>query len=307
MQNPNVYKKFTGPARLNKAINTLRGIVAGIQADGRVVPDEVVELAHWVVLHEDLRAHQPFNEILPLIESAVADGQFNDEEREDLLWACDHICGFCDYYDDIAGSIQKLNGYAHGLLADRALTDEEIEDLQGWLQNNEFLAGTYPFDELYSLTASILYDGHITENERNTLIVALGELVDFRESYNLSDYDFSQLKAKYNIEGICALCPELSFQERSFVLTGESSRATRAEISARITALGGIVKTTVSRKTDYLIVGNEGNPCWAFSCYGRKIEDAVRFRKNGAKILIVNENDFWDAVLDAETGILSPK
>ncbi len=297
------YWKYTKMPRLNKAINTLRGIVAGIRADGVVVPDEITELTHWCLLQEDLRAHQPFSELLPKVETILTDGQIDEEERADLLWVCDHLSGFCEYYDDIAASLQQLNGIAHGLLADGALTDAEIVALRGWLQNNEFLSGTYPFDELYSLAVSILADGRVTEDERGTLMAMLGELVDFRESYNLSEADFSRLKAKYTVDGICALCPELSFRGKIFVLTGESSRATRRDISERIAALGGLVKTAVSGKTDYLIVGNEGNPCWAFTCYGRKIEEAMRFRREGAKVLIVGENDFWDAVLDVEAGI----
>lgn len=63
--------------------------------------------------------------------------------------------------------------------------------------------------------------------------------------------------------------------------------------------LGGKVRTSVSAKTDYLIVGNAGNPCWAYACYGRKIEQAVSLRKEGVGIMIVNETDFWDAVEDA--------
>ena len=67
--------------------------------------------------------------------------------------------------------------------------------------------------------------------------------------------------------------------------------------------LGGQVRSGVSAKTDYLIVGNAGNQCWAYSCYGRKIEDAVQIRKDGGNVVIVNETDFWDAVDDALAGI----
>lgn len=304
MQELGEYYHFTSLARLNRSINTLRGLVVGINADGVVVPEELMELANWCSLHEDLRNHEPFSTLIPLVEDALVDGCISEEEREDILWACDHITGFCDYYDDITGSIQKLNGIAHGLLADRKLSDVEIRALQDWLSDNEFLNGTYPFDEIYSLTASILADGVVTEEERQTLMVALGELVDFRESYNLSVFDFAKMKEKYTLNGVCALSPDLSFSGKSFVLSGESSRATRKEITEQIEALGGLVKSDVSKKTDYLIVGNEGNPCWAFTCYGRKIEAAIKFRKAGAKVLIVNENDFWDAVMDAEAGII---
>lgn len=80
-------------------------------------------------------------------------------------------------------------------------------------------------------------------------------------------------------------------------------QGTRKEIADIITELGGTCKSGVSKKTDYLIVGNGGNPCWAYSCYGRKIEDAVNLRKSGAHVVIVNETDFWDVVDDILAGI----
>lgn len=92
--------------------------------------------------------------------------------------------------------------------------------------------------------------------------------------------------------------PEIEFAGKVFCLTGESYKASREDFIALIEACGGVVRTKVSSKTDYLIVGNAGNPCWAFACYGRKIEQAIELRKNGAKVIIVNETDFWDAVAD---------
>ena len=65
-----------------------------------------------------------------------------------------------------------------------------------------------------------------------------------------------------------------------------------------ITELNGNFSSGVSGKTDYLIIGNNGNPCWAYSCYGRKVEQAITQRKKGKKVIIMHESDFWDAVED---------
>lgn len=35
-------------------------------------------------------------------------------------------------------------------------------------------------------------------------------------------------------------------------------------------------------------------PCWACSCYGRKVEQVVKLRKEGCRITINHENDFHD-------------
>ena len=56
------------------------------------------------------------------------------------------------------------------------------------------------------------------------------------------------------------------------------------------------------KRVDYLVIGADGNPCWAFACYGRKVEKAVELRKSGVRIMIIHESDFHDAVLDAGKG-----
>ena len=69
-----------------------------------------------------------------------------------------------------------------------------------------------------------------------------------------------------------------------FAVTGELKRWTRKEIEDFITSLGGQVVSSVSKKTDYLIVGR--NP-------GSKLEKAKRY---GVKTL--NEEEFIDLVLE---------
>lgn len=61
-------------------------------------------------------------------------------------------------------------------------------------------------------------------------------------------------------------------------------------------SLPSLFTNSVSRKVIYLVVGNNGNPCWMFFCYGRKVERAMQLRKEGYSIMVVHENDFWDEV-----------
>ena len=297
------YRQFTKPAELHKAINTLRGLVAGINSDMAVETAEVTELVHWCQVHGWLRDRHPFSEILPVVEQACEDGVVTEDEAKDILWLCNNFVDSSSYYDMVTSSVQFLAGMLHGLLADGELSDREIGTLRSWMDANDFLAGTYPFDEINSLLYAVLEDRKITSEEKEQLMAFFGNVIDFTSSYNLSEKDFSALKEKYSIGGICAVCPEIVFPDKIFCFTGESYRAKRAEIAAVIEQLGGTVNGSVSRKTDYLVVGNAGNPCWAYACYGRKIEQAMALRKEGASVIIVNETDFWDAVDDAQAGI----
>lgn len=292
------YRRFTKPAELHKAVNTLRGLVAGINSDMEVGSKEVTELVHWCEIHAEFRDRHPFSEILPVVERATEDGVVTEEEAKDILWLCNNFADNNAYYDMVTSSIQFLAGMLHGLLADGDLSDREIMTLKAWVDANDFLSGTYPFDEINSLLYVILADKKITQEERETLMALFGDVIDFTSSYNLSEKEFSRLRETYSIGGICAVCPEITFQDKTFCFTGEFYRAKRSEIADKVVQLGGKVRTSVSAKTDYLVVGNAGNPCWAYACYGRKIEQAVNLRKEGAGIMIVNENDFWDAVDD---------
>ena len=296
------YQQFTKPAELHKAINTLRGLVAGINSDSGASEAEMAELTHWCELHSHLRDRHPFSELLPVVDAACADGVVTEDEAKDILWLCSNFADNSSYYDMTTSSIQFLSGLVHGIMADGELSNREVAALSSWVNANDFLAGTYPFDEIHGMLCAILSDGKISENERNQLMALFSNFLDFTSSFNLTRANFNELREKYSIPGICAACPDVSFEGKLFCFTGESLRAKRAEIADIIASLGGTLRSSVSAKTDYLIVGNSGNPCWAYACYGRKIEEAVNLRRAGAKVVIVNETDFWDAVDDMLAG-----
>lgn len=297
------YRQFTKPAELHKAINTLRGIIAGINTDTQVSKDEINELTHWCQVHAHLSDRHPFSEIIPIVESACADGVVTEDEAKDILWVCSSFADSGAYYDAITSSIQFLAGLVHGIMADGEISDSEIKALQSWINANEFLSGCYPYDEINSLLSIILEDKKIDDDEREMLLAFLSNLVEFKNSFNLNEKDFSNLKDTYSVPGICSSCPDVQIEGRTFCFTGESYRASRKQINDVILRLGGSLKGSVSKKIDYLVVGNAGNPCWAYACYGRKIEEAVKLRKEGAKVVIINETDFWDAADDALAGI----
>lgn len=297
------YRIFTKPAELHKAINTLRGIVAGINSDKTVGSAEIAELTHWCELQANLRDRHPFSELLPIIEAACADGVVTEDEAKDILFLCNNFVDNSSYYDIATSSIQFLSGLVHGLMADGELSDAEILSLKTWMDANDFLAGSYPFDEIYSMLYVVLEDRQITREEREQLAAFFSNIIDFSSSCNLAAPDFDELRKKYSVSGICATYPDITFRNKIFCFTGEFRRARREDIAAAVTKVGGITRASVSSKTDYLVVGSAGNPCWAYACYGRKIEDAVTLRKQGARVIIVNETDFWDAIDDTLAGI----
>lgn len=87
---------------------------------------------------------------------------------------------------------------------------------------------------------------------------------------------------------------DFTFCGKSFVLTGIIGEVERSELKAMIEERGGVVKSSVSRKVDYLVVGIEDSTMVKDKNGGksRKILDAEELRANGGEIRIISGEYF---------------
>lgn len=286
--------KYLSKTERDKALHTLEGIIKGIAIDGIINNLETTEVKDWYKAHKEKASLHPFSELLPLLDRAFEDNCLDVDEVQDILWLCSKLKTDSMYFDVITSDLQRLHGVLHGILSDNEITMEEIQGLRHWLNNSEHLLCSYPYDEIYALLASVLADRKLSADEQLALKAFFSNFVDNAASAIMNWDDISELKQQMSRQGICSVCPPLSIDNKHFCFTGASSRISRKGFASLVNALGGIYKDNVTQSTDYLIVGNEGNPCWAFSCYGRKVETAMNMRKKGYKLLIVHENDFWN-------------
>lgn len=287
---------ITSKSQADKAINSLKGILLGINLDKVVNTDEIHELKNWVKKHHDLVLRNPFREFMLIIDSISEEDLGLTETIEDLFWLCQKYEGDNYYYNAVTTDLQTLQGLCHGILADGEITDKEIFDLDKWLDDNEHLNTYYPYDEIRSLVLSIVSDGNVTEAERLVLKAYFSQFV------NLANTDIQQKikeeTKEVNISGLCTSEPVVNFDGKTFCITGVLKNETKESLKQKITNLGGITTDSVTKKTDYLVVADNGNPAWAFSCYGRKVEKAVNMRKDGHVITLIHEFDLYDAIED---------
>jgi len=296
------YKRYSSKMEFDKTLNMLRGMLDGLTADNITVK-EIEELQHWLQFAKPFSEKRPFDELIPIVNATLEDGVVTQDEIDDILWVCNSFSEPGSYYDAITAGLQMLNGYIHGIMADNSLSVQEIMDLKKWIVEHDELTGYFPYDELYSLLVSILKDGIVTSEEQAYLKAFLSQFVDTKKSLYLNEVELSNLRKEISLSGVCALAPEIEFDNRKFCFTGASIRTTRKELANLVYSLNGQFSDSVTKDTAYLIVGSAGNDCWAFSCYGRKVEQAINLRKKGVPVVIVHENDFWDAVEDVKSGI----
>lgn len=281
--------QYTSKARHDKAISTLLHILEGIAADQMVTSTEWELLANWVSENNCLADRHPYNELIPPLITAMEDRVLSEAERKDMTWLCTQLRSI-EYYSLVSTDMQRLQPILSAIATDGSVAEAEVEQLSMWLTEREHLRKCWPYEEMDNLLRTTMQDQSIDPKEQKLLL-------EFCSSFTTSHQDFEtpHVTARM-LSDIFAISPVISFDDYSFCFTGESKRATLEEMKTLAQDRGAKVVESVSPDLDYLIVGAAGNPCWAYSSYGRKIEKAMELRRQGSKLLIVHESDFFDAL-----------
>ncbi len=286
------YRVFTGKAEADKAVNSLRGILEGIMIDGKVNESEIQELDNWCEDHYDLISRNPFQDFIVTIREALREEIDLNEAIKDLYWLSQKYQEENVYYNAVTTDLQTLQGICHGILADGKINDNEVKGLEKWMDQNQHLASFYPYDELYTVLQQILKDGIVDESEKILLKAYFNQFVRLTDA-QLTE-KLKEETSQTKISGLCAMDPDIEIDGNNFCITGKLTRGNRKDLIQQIENQGGKFVSQPSKRTNFLIVGDSGNPAWAFSCYGRKVEEAIKLRKNGENIILVHEHDFWD-------------
>lgn len=289
------YFAFCSQRRLDRSINSLLGIIEGISIDSEITAAEVKFLNKWLDEHLSFRDCHPYNELIAVVRNALSDGVLTLDESEDIFWLAEKIRSK-DFIEPVTDGLQRLHAVLGGILADGKITRSELQGLDGWLSDHSHLVTHWPFDEVSTLLTWALRNETLDAQTHEDLRQFFAEFMPMLDDKTITS---PVVKTDSGIAGLCAVCPEIIFSGSAFCFTGLSTRYTRAGLQMIVERLGGKVLKALSQNTNYLVIGADGNPCWAYACYGRKVERAVELRKLGAPLLIVHEHDFHDAVADA--------
>ncbi|HCF61350.1 MAG TPA: hypothetical protein DFS52_25560 [Myxococcales bacterium] len=275
------------------AIEQLRGLLEGVSCDYSINEEETFAVQKWLEQHANLLNRSPFDGLARLLTRVMADGRIDEAEHEELLdW-------FASFADEKAPGVvtqtealQRLAGAIRGLLADGVVTPEETESFRDWLRDYERFRRLWAFDEVWrNLPAAVnetdpLYNG--------LLVASLKSVVD------LLDDRTPKTSASAGDDTFHFDSPaDIRFAGRSFCFSGEFGRFSRHSLPDLVLGLGGVAKSGVSRKLDYLVVGSLGSEAWAYSGYGTKVAAVLKNRAAGAATMIVCEEDFAAALATA--------
>lgn len=283
------FRQFCGPAQVHKDLNTLYGLIVGIQADGRINDSEINLLRAWMASVSSCQGQAPYNKFFAKINAIIGDGVVTAEEAEDLIWFCKNYLDYNQnpYYDVITSSTQQLGGFLAGISADKTINTEELMVLSNWSSENAPLFKTWPFDTLLPAIKRITADRQLSVNEHSELLTFCHSVTSIKSA--------EQEKITIPVKQLEQLVT-IMIQESSFCFTGESSKYSRKELAQIVEMYGGIAADSVTAKLHYLVICDVRNPAWAFEMYGRKVEKAMNMKKKGAGPEVVFEEDLFAAL-----------
>lgn len=182
---------------------------------------------------------------------------------------------------DLTHDLVELNNIINNITDDGILDNEEVFFLQNWMEEHIHLKGNYPYDIILSALAEALEDGILEQTELDKLLILL----------------------KQSISPIQTSCTEglkLIVSDKSICLSGDFEYGSKNDVAQQLSKLGAIIQNNVTKKTDILIVGNEGSIAWYAGNYGTKVKKALELQEKGHNISIINESEFFDSIKEDE-------
>lgn len=184
-------------------------------------------------------------------------------------------------------NIDELLGIAKGFLADDVIVQKEVEYMIDWIETHFSTEDidTYPLNTIYDRLKVVMDDGKLTSTEAEDIKTLLTMFTGGKLISEQVDEMSSSLP-------LCTPAPALDFTDKTFCFTGAFTIGTRTQCESIIKSLGGKASKNVTKKVDYLVIGIIGSGAWIHSSYGRKIEQAVKYREAGDDVAIVSEEHF---------------
>lgn len=191
----------------------------------------------------------------------------------------------------ITKGLNTLMGIVSGIVCDGQLHEAEISFLSVWMEENQNLSTTYPASVIYRRVREVLMDGVITLEEKEYLL---------KEMTILSGTDYSNTGSALpeHISNIFDDDPHIIIPNNVFIFTGEFIYGTRAACNKAVESRGGIAGSSVTKSTNYLVVGSMVSPDWIVANFGLKIQKAAEMMLSGEyEIAVVREQD-WAMALN---------
>lgn len=168
---------------------------------------------------------------------------------------------------------------------------------------------------LKALAESVIKDGVVSIDEAQRILELCNVLPDVAEDTSIkpilsiienavvdgqvdkqeSDEILQSLKGFVDPTSCSASNESVVFQGNNFILSGNFEHGTKSSIEQAIEEKGGTILKSVTKKCNYVVVGEMGNENWAMGNYGSKVKKALDWQAKGLPVQIISESELFDA------------
>lgn len=255
------------------SMTDLYGLTVGIGIDRMILPEELQAYIDWMARNESYRSQPYFSEAFTLIEEVLEDRRITPEEYETVLnFARPFLSATINC--KTTSAIQELLGIIRGIEADKRIRPTEAYGLRSWMAAHEELSSDKTYVKVFDTLNAVLEDGTITTSEEQELLCLFDSIIN-------------PVTAKESMG--------IGFEGKRFCLTGDFETGSKKDIEAFIVERGGAVAKDVSRKVDYVVMGDKGSESYAFGNYGTKVKKAMELQDQGYPIQVIQEAALNDA------------
>lgn len=187
----------------------------------------------------------------------------------------------------ITQGLAEMVGVARGIIADGRISSEEAAQLAQWARENPDVAQRWPANVLARRLDAIVRDGRVDAREKRRLAAMLAQLAQ-----NPGGLTFA-LATDLPVD---RPQPDVTFEGRTFVFAGDMLYGPLRSCEREVVELGGEAERTVSKRTDFVVIGGLASAEWSQEGFGTLVDDVVQLRSRGAKIAIISE-EHWAAAL----------
>lgn len=184
-------------------------------------------------------------------------------------------------------SVHELLGLIKGIIADRHVTADETQLLRSWMIANPEAASAWPGNVLAERITRIYADGRADEDEREDLRLLLDDIVGG------ATQEAGNPATRLPLDDPP---PPLRYNGSVYVFTGRFFSGTRQWCEDKVESRGAVSSSSVTRRTNYLVIGELGSRDWKHTSFGRKIQKAVEVRSDGHPLAIIAENHWADSL-----------
>ncbi len=253
------------------------GFLEGIAASGYVEIGEieplVAECINFVENSGDADASdlvQDFEADL-LEHNAVADAV---TVRLDLMEA-----------DCEKSQLNRFLGFCRGIACDALITLEEALAILKIVEDQPSLMSVVGVKQICTIAQDAVADGILSKAESEEICDAIGQVVG--DCY--ADTGMSQTVGVANVQETRLKNVDEDLIEKVIVLTGTFRTTPRRLFESELEALGATISRSVTRKTDYLIIGGEASRDWIEMNRGTKIRKAQELLLKSERPFFVSE------------------